>query len=69
MIFDQKKEGFLTSCFTTEEEIFVVLKPSEIDRKKQCFLIFSLLSNDLTGKLILSQKRVSKESNLIDCCF
>ena len=69
MIFDQKNEGFLSSCFTTDEEIFVVLNPSEKDREKQCFLILSLLSHNLTEKLIFSQKRVSKASNLIACCF
>ena len=69
MIFDQKNEGFLSSCFRTDEEIFLVLNPSEKDRKKQCFLILSLLSHNLTGKLSFSLKRVSKASNLIACCF
>ena len=69
MIFDQNNKGFLSSCFTTDEEIFVVLNPSEKDREKQCFPILSLLSHNLTGKLIFSQKRVSKASNLIACCF
>ena len=36
------------------------LNPSEKDREKHCFLILSLLSHNLTGKLIFSQKRVSK---------
>ena len=40
MIFDQKNEGFLSSCFTTDEEIFVVLNPSV----KQCFPILLLMS-------------------------
>ena len=57
MIFDQKNEGFLTSYFTTDEEIFVVLKPSEKHREKQCFLILSSFSHNLTGKLIFSQKK------------
>ena len=69
MIFDQKNGGFLSSCFTTDEEIFVVLNPSEKDKEKQCFLILSLLSHNLTGKLIFSQKRVSKTLHLIACCF
>ena len=69
MIFDQKNEEFLSSCFTTDEEIFLVLNPSEKDREKQCFLILSLLGHKLTEKLIFSQKRVSKASNLIACCF
>ena len=69
MIFDQKNEGFISSCFTTDAEICVVLNPSEKDREKQCFLILSSLSHNLTGKLIFSQKRVSKASNLIPCCF
>ena len=69
MIFDQKNEGFLSSCFTTDEEIFVVLNPSEIDMENQFFLILSLLSHDLTGKLIFSPKKMSKASNLIACCF
>ena len=43
MIFDQKNEGFISSCFTTDEEIFVVLNPSEKDREKHCFLILGLL--------------------------
>ena len=30
--FDQKNEGFLSACFTTDLKIFVVLNPSE----KQC---------------------------------
>ena len=34
MIFDQKNEGLLSYCFTTDEEIFVVLNPSEKDREK-----------------------------------
>ena len=34
-------------------------------RGKQCFLILSLLSHILTGKLIFSQKRLSKTSNLL----
>ena len=34
MIFDQKNEGFLSSCFTPDEEIFVVLNPSEKEREK-----------------------------------
>ena len=46
-----------------------MLNPSEKDREKQCFVILSLLSHNLTGKLIFSQKRVSKASNLIACCF
>jgi len=54
MIFDQKNGGFLSSGFTTEEEIDVVLNPSE--KEQQCFLILSLLSHNLTGKLIFSQK-------------
>jgi len=29
IVFDQKNEGFLSSYFTTDEEIFVVLNPSE----------------------------------------
>ena len=33
-----KNEGFLSSCFTTDEEIFVVLNPSEKNRVKECFL-------------------------------
>ena len=57
MIFDQKNEGFLSSCFTTDKEIFVVLNPSEKDREKQCFLIISLLSHKLTEELIFSQKQ------------
>ena len=69
MIFNQKNEGFLSSCFTTDEEIFGVLNPSEKDREKQCFVIFSLLSHNLTGKLLFSQKRVNKASNLTACCF
>ena len=69
MIFDQKNEGFLSSCFTTDEEIFLVLNPSEKDRENQCCLILSLLSHNLTEKLIFSQKIVSKASNLIACCF
>ena len=69
MMFDQKNEGFISSCFTTDEEIFVVLNPSEKDREKQYFLILSLLSHNLTEKLIFSQKRVSKASNLIACYF
>ena len=55
--------------FTTDEEIFVLVNPSEKDREKQCFLILSLLSHNLTGKLIFSQKRMSKASNLIACCL
>ena len=66
MIFDQKNEGFLSSCFTPDEEIFVVLNPSEKEREKnkkrrgkrtgkerekQCFLILGLLSHSLTGKV------------------
>ena len=51
MIFDQKNEGFLSSCFTPDEEIFVVLNPSEKKREKQCFLILGLLSHSLTGKV------------------
>ena len=69
MIFDQKIEGFLLSYFTTDEEIFVVLNPSEKHREKQCFLILSSFSHNLIGKLVLSQKRVSKASNLIALCF
>ena len=69
MIFDQKNEGFLSSCFTTDKEIFLVLNPSEKDREKQCCLILCLLSHNLTEKLIFSQKRVRKASNLIACCF
>ena len=61
MIFYQKNEGFLSSYFTTDEEIFVVLNPSE----KQCFLILSSFSHNLTRKLIFFSKRVSKASNLI----
>ena len=49
--------------------IFVVLNPSEKHRGKRCFLILSLLSHNLPGTLIFSQKRVSKASNLIACCF
>ena len=45
------------------------LNPSEKDREKHCFLILSLLSHNLNGKLLFSQKRVSKASNLIACCF
>ena len=67
MIFDQKNGGFLSSGFTTEEEIDVVLNPSE--KEQQCFLILSLLSHNLTGKLIFSLKRVSETSHLIACCF
>ena len=52
MIFYQKNEGFLSSYFTTDEEIFVVLNPSE----KQFFLILSSFSHNLTRKLIFSQK-------------
>ena len=66
MIFDQKNKGFLSSCFTTDEEIFMVLNPSEKDREKQCFLILSLLSHNLTGKLIFSQKK-SEEGIKFDC--
>ena len=62
IIFDQKNEGFLSSCFTTDEEIFVVLNPSEKDREKQSFLNLSLLSHNLNGKLIFSDI-------LIACCF
>ena len=39
-----------------------------VDREKQCFLILSLLSHNLTGKLIFSQKRVNIESGIkFDC--
>ena len=69
MIFDQKNGGFLSSGFTTDEEIFVVLNPSEKDKEKQCFLILSLFSHNLAGKLIFSLKRVSETSHLIACCF
>ena len=35
MIFGQKNEGFLSSCFTTDEETFVqVLNPSKISTMK-----------------------------------
>ena len=47
----------------------MVLNSSEKDREKQNFLILSLFSHNLGGKLIFSQKRVSKASNLIACCF
>ena len=63
IIFDEKNENFLSS----DEEIFVVLNPSEKNREKQCFLILSLFKHNLTGKLIFSQKEW--ESNLIACCF
>ena len=43
------------------------LSKSAKDREKQCYLILSLLSQNLNGKLIFSQKRVSKASNLIAC--
>ena len=56
MIFDQKNEGFPLFHFTPVEEIFVVLKPYEKDREKQCFLILSSFSHNLTRKLIFSQK-------------
>ena len=64
MIFDQKNEGFLSSCFTTDEEIFVVLNSSEKNREKQCFLILCLLGHNLAGKLSFSPKRVSKASKV-----
>ena len=56
MIFDQKNEGFPLFHFTPVEEIFVVLKPYEKHREKQCFLILSSFSHNLTRKLIFSQK-------------
>ena len=60
--FDQKNEEFLSSYFTTDEEIFVVINPSE----KQRFQIFSLLSHTYDWKVNIFSK---KASNLIACCF
>jgi len=34
MIFDQKNEGFLSSCFTAEKIIVIVLNPSKKHREK-----------------------------------
>ena len=62
MIFDQKNEEFLSSYFTTDQEIFVVLNPSE----KQRFQMFSLLSHTYDWKVNIFSK---KASNLIACCF
>ena len=56
IIFDQKNEGFLSSYFTTDKKLFVVLNPSEKHREKQCFLILSSFSYNLTRKLIFYQK-------------
>ena len=64
-----KMKDFLHLVLQPNEEIFVVLNPSGKDREKQCFLILSLLSHNLTGTLIFSLNRVSKASNLIACCF
>ena len=62
-------KDFLHLVLQPNEEIFVVLNPSRKDREKQCFLILSLLSHNLTGMLTFSQNRVSKASNLIAWWF
>ena len=49
--------------------MFVELNPSEKHREKQCFLILSSWSHNLTGKLIFSLKKVIKASNLIAPCL
>ena len=77
MIFDQKNKVFLTSCFTTDEEIFVVWNQSEKHSEKQCFLILSSFSHNLTGKLIFSQKEWVRHQirsllfafDAYKCCF
>ena len=70
MIFDQKNEGFPLFHFTPVEEIFVVLKPYEKDREKQCFLILSSFSHNLTRKLIFSQKEwVRHQIWFAFCCW
>ena len=69
MIFDQKNEEFLSSYFTTDEEIFVVWNPSAKHREKQCFLILSLFSHNLTGKLIFSQKKWVRHIIWFAFCF
>ena len=55
--FWPKNKGFLSFCFTIDEEIFVVLNPSEKQREKHMFP--KSLSHNMTGKLIFSQKRVN----------
>ena len=60
---NQKNEGNFSFCFTPNEEIFVVLNLSEKDREKQCFLILSLISHNLTEKLIFSQKESLRHQN------
>ena len=65
MIFYQKNEGFLSSYFPTDEEIFVMLNPSE----KQCFLILSSFSHNLTRKLIFFQKGLVRHQIWFAYCF
>ena len=77
MIFDHKNEEFLSSCFTTDEEIFVLLNPSEKHSEKQCFLILRSFSHNLTRKLIFSQKEWIRHQiwfaffafDAFKCCF
>ncbi len=52
MIFDQKKEGFLLSYFTTDEKIFVVLNTAVFQLSYREILIFlNIPRKDLTDSL------------------
>ena len=68
-MFDQKNEKFLSSCFTTDEEIFVLLNPSGKHSEKQCFIILSSFSHNLTGKLIFSQKEWVRHQIRFAFCY
>ena len=52
MIFDQKKEGYLLSYFTTDEKIFVVLNTAVFQLSYREILIFlNIPRKDLTDSL------------------
>ena len=63
LFLTRKVKDFFYLVLQPMMKYFVMLNPSEKNREKHCFLILSLLSHNLTGKLSFSQKRV------MACCF